>query len=311
MASSPTRRYTSARFALLALGAAFAGVACDARAQEAATSFPFAVEGVYNEIETKYIFGFTDGSDIGLQGEMAIETDTNAAFRRRTGTYLGLEQEVEFEHVPTQFFAYEISAHGMAQRIKGDESLDDRSGVRASGLSVNLRYLLVGRGPGSPIGLTVMAEPEWSRVDGLSGAPTRSLGSSFKLIADTELIANRLFAAANISYAPDAAKAVGDLSWSRTATFGASGALVWRFTPIITAGAEAEYFLAYNSLGFGDFQGRSVFVGPTLHVQVTRKIMLAAAYSTQVAGHALADGRSLDLTNFARHRARLKLEFEF
>lgn len=312
MASSLTRRNVSARLKFFALGVAVAASSGVAQAQEATqTSFPFSIEGDYTEIETKYIFGFTEGSDIGLQGEMAVETDTNAAFRKRNGQYLALEQEVEFEHVPTQYFAYELSVHGTAHEIKNVENLDDRHVARASGLSANFRYLLIGRGPGSPIGLTIMAEPEWSRVDGTAGFPTRSLGSTFTMMADTELIANRLYAAINVSYAPEVAKAVGDMAWGRSSTFGASAAIAWRFTPKVTAGAEIEYFHAYDSLGFGAFQGRSAYVGPTLHVQVTRKIMLAAAYSTQVAGHALADDRRLDLTNFTRHRARLKLEYEF
>ncbi|MDE2361956.1 MAG: hypothetical protein KGM42_04690, partial [Hyphomicrobiales bacterium] len=240
--------------------AAFASTGSGARAQEPArTSFLFAADGEYNEIETKYIFGFTNGSDIGLKGEMAVETDTNAAFRRRAGRYMALEQEIEFEHVPTENFAYELSVHGMAHRIKDDEVLADRSLVRWSGLSANFRYLIIGRGPGSPIGLTISAEPEWSRVDGLAGPPTRSLASTFILAADTELVANRLFAAANVRWEPEISRAVGDAAWSRASTFGASAAMAWRFTPKITAGAELEYFLAYDSLGFGAFQGRSIY----------------------------------------------------
>ena len=274
-------------------------------------AFPFALEGAYNEIETKYIFGFTDGSDIGAEGEKAIELETNGAFRKRHGRYSAIEQEVEFEAVPTQFFAYELSAHGTAHAIKGVDGLDDLHRVTPSGLSARLRYLLIGRGPGSPIGLTVTAEPEWSRVDGTSGMFTRSIGSNFKILADTELIQNRLFAAANLSYAPEIDKAVGDPVWNRSSTFGTTGALAWRFTPKVTVGAEAEYFRAYESFGFKNFQGHALYVGPTLHIQITNKMMFAAAYSTQVAGHAAGDDQPLDLVNFSRHRARLRFEYEF
>jgi hypothetical protein len=273
--------------------------------------FPFSVDGVYNEIETKYIFGFTDGSDIGAEGEKAIELETNGQFRKRHGRYSAIEQEVEFEAVPSQFFAYELSAHGMAHAISGVDGLDDLHRVTPSGFSARFRYLLIGRGPGSPIGLTVTAEPEWSRVDGTSGVFIRILGSKFKLLADTELIQNRLYAAANLSYAPEIDKAVGDPTWTRSSTFGATGALAWRFTPKITVGAEAEYYRAYESFGFRNFQGHAVYAGPTLHIQITNKMMFAAAYSTQVGGHAAGDDQPLDLVNFSRHRARLRLEYEF
>jgi hypothetical protein len=312
MASVVTRRVFSARPCLLALCAMFGLAPLAARAGEAAPqSFPFAIDGVYNEIETKYIFGFTDGADIGLEGEKAIESETNVAWRKRSGSYAALDQEVSFEHTPTQFITYELAVHGMAHAIKGVEGLDDLHRVNASGLSAKFSYLLIGRGPGSPIGLRFSVEPEWSRVDGTSGAHTRALGSTFKLVADTEFIANRLFGAINLIYAPEVSKAVGDDAWRRASTIGATAALAWRVAPKVTIGGEAEYYHAYDSLGFGAFQGRAVYLGPTLHVQIARKIMLAAAFSTQVGGHALADDRRLDLTNFSRHKARLKLEYEF
>lgn len=140
---------------------------------------------------------------------------------------------------------------------------------------------------------------------------TRSIGSNFKILADTEIIPNRLFAAIYFSYAPEIEKAVGDPVCNRSSTFGTTGALAWRFTPKVTVGAEAEYFRAYESFGFKSFQGHAVYVGPTLHIQITNKMMFAAAYSTQVAGHAAGDDQPLDLTNFSRHRARLRFEYEF
>jgi hypothetical protein len=48
-----------------------------------------------------------------------------------------------------------------------------------------------------------------------------------------------------------------------------------------------------------------------LQINFTRKVLLAAAFSAQLAGHAVDDPRPLDLTNFARYRSNLKLEFEF
>jgi hypothetical protein len=49
----------------------------------------------------------------------------------------------------------------------------------------------------------------------------------------------------------------------------------------------------------------------SLEVQITNKMMFAAAYSTQVAGHAAGDDQRFDLVNFSRHRARLRVEYEF
>jgi hypothetical protein len=44
---------------------------------------------------------------------------------------------------------------------------------------------------------------------------------------------------------------------------------------------------------------------------MTSKILLAAAFSTQIAGHAAGDQNPLDLTNSSRNKARLLVEIEF
>ena len=51
----------------------------------------------YHELETKHIFGFTEGADIGAEGEKSIEFETTTASGLRCGTYAALEQEVEFD----------------------------------------------------------------------------------------------------------------------------------------------------------------------------------------------------------------------
>jgi hypothetical protein len=283
------------------------------RAEDAAAppTYYFALPGVYHEIESKYIFGFTDGSDIGAEGETALESDTNAAFRRRHGNYTAVEQEVEFEHVPTQFFAYELSLHSLGNSIKNDDEFADRRRIAFSGFSAHLRYLLLGRGPESPVGLTITAEPGWARASGEDGTAETSFSSTFKILADTELIENRLFLAGNLIWQPEFWRAPADVKWLRASGMGATTALAWRISPTVTIGGELEYYRANYSLGFNSYQGNALFLGPTLHVQFTKKIKLAGAFSAQVAGHAVGDPMRLDLSNFSRYRARLLLEVEF
>ena len=102
-------RKSFARIMALAVAAAPLSAGPPARAEDGGASqhFPFALDGAYHEIETKYIFGFTDGADTGAEGETAIEFETNVALRRRNGTYAAAEQEIEFEAVPSQFFSFE------------------------------------------------------------------------------------------------------------------------------------------------------------------------------------------------------------
>ena len=266
---------------------------------------------VFYETETKYLFGFIDGSDIGNENEKAFEYEMTGSFAKRGGRYSAIEHEFEFEHVPTQNFAYELSAHAMTHAISGVEGLDDFHGTQFSGLSAKLRYLVIGRGPGSPIGLTVSAEPEWSRIDDVDGTRTRAYSSEFRVVADTAVIDNRLYAAFNLIYEPSVAKPTDSGMWERSSSLGAGLGFAYRVTPTVAVGIGAEYDRAYDGLAFQTFDGHALFVGPTLQVNFTPHVLLAAAFSGQVAGHAVDDPRPLDLTNFVRYRGNLKLEFEF
>lgn len=272
---------------------------------------PLATNYVFHEVESKYMFGFLDGSDIGNENEKAIELETTGAFGKRTGRYAMIEQELEFEQVPTQNFAYELSAHGMLHSISGAEDLDNLSQVAFSGLSAKLRYLVIGRGPGSPIGLTVSVQPEWARIDDQDGSQTQAYSAEFRVAADTELIRNRLYAAFNASYNPGIDKTPDDTSFQRGSDFGLGVGLAYRITPTVTFGGTMEYDASYDGLTLNRFGGNALFVGPTLQVNFTPKVLLAAAFSAQVWGNAADDPRAFDLENFSKYQSNLKLEFEF
>ncbi len=275
-----------------------------------AQAAPTAAIDPFHELETKYIFGFTEGSDIGAEGERAIEFETTAAFGMRGRSFAAIEQEVEFEGVPTQFFSYELSAHSLLQSINNVDGLDKFHNINFSGLSAELRFLLIGRGPSSPIGLTFVVEPEWARVDDVSGALTRDFSTEFGLVADTELIPNRLYAAANLFYDLGVSREYGAPSWERRSDLSMTAAVSYRIDPKVTLGAELQYYRTFDGLGMQTFAGNALYIGPTLHIQFSGKVMLAAAFSTQSSGHAVGEERSLDLTNFQRNLANLTLEIE-
>jgi hypothetical protein len=265
----------------------------------------------YYELETKYLFGFTHGTDIGAEGEKELELETTGAFQLRRGRYNAIEPELEFEYVPTQYWGNEFSAHFLSQQIANVPGLDNLSQTGFSGLSWKPKWLIVGRGPGNPFGLSLSVQPAWERLDGTSGARASNFSFETRLAIDTELIPNMFYAAVNLFYAPEVGRTVADAAWSRVSTYGASGALAYRVAPKVTLGGEAEVNFAYDGFGIDAFSGAALFIGPTLHIQVSPKIFLAAAWSVEVAGHASGEPGRLDLTNFERQRANLKMGFEF
>lgn len=290
---------------------AYGAPAAKAQESQAAGTTAAPQPDSFHELETKYIFGFTSGADIGVPGEQAVELETTTASRKRGGHYSVIEQEIELERVPSDRFSYEFSAHVTSTAITGVEDLGDRHRVGFSGLSADFRFPILYRGPESRFGLTFKASPEWARIDGGTGEFTTAFASTFALLADTEIIPNRLYAAVNLGFAPEVSRTLGNPTFARASSTLLTGALAYRIAPKVTVGGEVEYYRAYEGLLFDTFDGHALYVGPTLHIQFTSKIMLSLAYSRQVAGHAVGDVRRLDLTDFEGEHANMKFEMEF
>jgi hypothetical protein len=264
----------------------------------------------YGEIETKYIFGFTEGSSIGLEGEKEFSATTFASFGQRDGRYGATQTKLEFEHTPTQFIQLEFGALVSSHNIKNVTDLDDRNSVNFMGLFGEFRALLIERGASSPIAAALSIEPVWRRIDETGGARVTNLELEMKINADMELIRNRVYLGFNAIYEPE---------WTRTregeiekeSTLGLSTAIAFRPTPPLVIGAELGYFRHYAGIGFDVFEGDAIFLGPTLYYKLTNKSFMTAAWASQIAGHAVGDPGPLNLANFPRHRAKLKYAVEF
>jgi opacity protein-like surface antigen len=286
----------------------------------------------FHEIDSKYLFGFTDGADIDAEGEKELEISTKSDFGRRRrvltpddadlapqifqgrtqGNYRSIQQKVEFEHTPTQNFQYALGVYGIQHRIRGVDGFDDLDRVSLGGLSGEARYVLVGRGPASPIGVTLQVEPEWGHVSEMSGQQEHSVELESKFIVDAELIPNRLYAAANLLWLPELSRGVAETQWTQESTIGASGALVFRVTPSIAIGADAQYYRHHaNGFWLNHLDGQAVYVGPNLHLRLSKKILMTAAFATQLRGHAAGEDHALDLVNYSHYRARMRFIVEF
>jgi hypothetical protein len=264
----------------------------------------------FREIETKYIFGFTEGASIGLQGEKEFSSETVAALCKRDGRFFATQTKLEFEHTPTQFVQVEFGALAASHDIENVTGLDDRHAVSFSGLFAELRYLLVERGASSPIAVTISAEPVWRRIDETRGERVTNFEFETRVHADAELVANRVFLGFNALYEPETTRASAG-AWEKESTLGASAAIALRPVPPLLIGAELWYLRHYDGIGFNSFTGDAVYLGPTLYLQLTRKAFVTAAWNVQVAGREAGQAGALDLADFSRHRAKLKLAVEF
>ncbi len=296
--------------AALALAAAPFFYACGftpARAQDSGQNF---ISTAFNEIETKYIFGFTEGSGIGLQGEKEVSTETVGRFGKRDGRYAATETKLEYEFTPSQFFQIELGGLVASHNIKNVMDLNNRNAFEFSGLFGEVRYLFLERGPKSPISGTISFEPNWRRIDETNGNQVTNYEFETKLALDMELIENRVYLGFNAIYEPEVTHSLNE-AMTRESTLGLSGAISFRPLSPLTVGAEVGYFRHYDGIAFNQFTGEAFFVGPTMFLKLSPKSFMTAAWATQVRGHTVGDPSRLELDEFSRQKGKLKFAYEF
>jgi hypothetical protein len=272
-----------------------------------------AQDGFY-EVETKYIFGFTEGSGIGLEGEKEFSAETVARIGKADGRYWASETKLEYEFTPNQYVQFELGPLVSTHKIKNATDLDNRNDVAMSGFFGEMRYLVLERNASSPLAVTLSAEPEWHRIDETSGTHVTNLGLELKVNADLELIKNRLFLGGNLLYEVEGTKDPDHIGagWEKESIGGVSGALSYRVIPAVFIGVEAWYLRHYDGSFFNAFTGDAVFIGPTLYAQLGRKAFMTAAWNAQVSGHDVdVPGSKLNFGEFTRSRAKLKFAVEF
>jgi hypothetical protein len=269
---------------------------------------------ILQDIETKYVFGFTEGSGIGLEGEREFSFDTEARLGKRDGRYFASESKLEFEFTPSQYVQFEIGPFISAHSIHDVTDLDDRNQLAVGGFFGEMRYLLLDRGPSSPLAVTLSAEPEWRRIDETGGERANNVELELKLNADLELVPQRLYLGSNLLYEPEGTHDADHIGagWEMESTGGVSAALAYRLTPSMLIGVESWCLRHYDGAWFNDFTGDAVFLGPTLFVQLSPKMFIAAAWNAQVWGREIDNpGVTLNLEEFSRQRAKFKFALEF
>jgi hypothetical protein len=263
-----------------------------------------------NEVDTEHMFGFISGTDIGQAGDKELETETTGRWGKRTGSYTALSHMLTLEYTPFENVRLEMGTIQSYHDISGVPELDDLRRGAFEGVSLEVRYRLLSREQ-SRIGLTILAEPHWSRVDDTSGQPVNQYGVGLGLLIDKDFIPNRLIAALNLLCDPEAKRFQDMGEWSREVTYGVGVGLMNQTWPGVFVGAEARYLRQYESFGFNRFAGHAVFVGPNIFITAFERWRITATWTIQVSGAAAGDSSTLDLVNFERHQARLRIGYYF
>mgnify|MGYP003347886345 CR=1 FL=1 len=259
-------------------------------------------------IDTEHIFGFSMGSDIGEKGEIEVEMENVAGFGKRAGSYATLATLNQVKYTLTDRIRIAPGFALGAQRIDGVPGYDNRRHLTFNGAAFELRTKLIDRDV-APFGLTLHVQPGWSRVDDGSGVRIEQYGAEFAALMDRELIKDRLFAAFNVWYGTAATRELATSAWGHDSELQLHGALSYAVTPNVVFGGAVRYARAYDGGGLDRLQGEAVYLGPTFSWTISPTVGLSGTWQVQVAGN--GDGGGLDLDNYERHQAMLRLNAHF
>jgi hypothetical protein len=260
-------------------------------------------------VETENLFAFVSGSDIGERGERHFLFLVDGAFQKREGTFRAIVPKVELGYNPTDRMHIALELWADHFKVRNNPDFDDQNRW-GGGAALEFKVLLLERGKQSPVGVAFVVAPHYGTSEHVSGEPADHYALEIKLIADAELVRDRVFAAINLLYEPEKVRPRGE-PWEKESLFGASAAIMARFAPTAFAGAEIQYFRKYEGYFFETFAGHALYVGPALHLHLTEHCSLTLGWAIQVAGRAAGNPRSLDLVNFERQRGTLKFSSHF
>jgi hypothetical protein len=289
---------------MVLLLASMAGAISHARAEEPDNA------GENERIDTEFIFGFTAGADVGEVGEKELEHQTAAQWTKRDGSYAAGSDQLRFETSPVPNFRFEVGVPVAFYNISGVTGLDDRNQGAVNGITTEFRYRLFDRDR-APFSLTLGAEPHWSRTDEVSGEAVNNYGGELSVALDKEFVKDRVFGALNLVYDPETTWSGITGLWERDSTLTFSAAVTSQVSPGIFVGAEARYLRKYDGIGLDSLLGQAFFVGPSAFIRLSKSLAISGAWGFQVAGHATIVPAALDLTNFTRQQAALRLEYNF
>jgi hypothetical protein len=262
------------------------------------------------ELETTHLFGFTLGSDTNAVGEREAESETTGRFGKRAGSYGALSSSLGVKFVPVENFTIEPTVSFVRDDISDVPQLDKLHRAAFESVSVETRYRVLNRTT-APVGLTFGFDPHWSGVDEISCELVKSYAADWLVIVDRELIPDRLFAAFNLVYSPEATRRRATGEWEHQSGLTLGAATAWRIQPRILIGLESRYLRTFDGLGLNRLAGQALYVGPTFYAKINELWWVSAAWNAQIAGHSSSDIATLDLTHFERHQVKFRLGRNF
>lgn len=260
-------------------------------------------------------FGYTYSAELLGKGQTEGEFWVTDRRGKRNGRFDAQDYRLELEHGVTNRFSIAGYANFAGHHIRNDEERVDRD-FALRGLSAEFKYQLL-----SPykdgIGLTLYAEPAWSRIHG-GGEKGTELELELKALVQKNFLDDRLIWAANFTFEPEWGKdkAVDEVTgrirteWEKELKLEVSSGVTYRVANGWYAGIEGRYASVYPDWTEGlHRETYAVFAGPVLHYGAN-KWWATLSYQPQLFGNPSPGGkRALD--EFEKRELRLKIGYNF
>lgn len=263
-------------------------------------------------------FGYTYAAEPMPKGETEVELWATDRRGKADGHFDAQDYRIELEHGLTDRLTVAGYVNLASHHIRGLEpDVDDADRDFAfRGLSAEFKYNVL-----SPykdgFGLTLYAEPAWSRIHG-GGEKGTEYELELKAIFQKNFLDDRLIWATNLTFEPEWEKEVEidettgetEAEWEKELKLEVSTGLSYRVAPGWFAGIEGRYASVYPDWTNGlHRETYAVFAGPTVHY-AAKKWWATASFMPQLFGKP-SPNRSLALDEFEKREFRLILGYEF
>jgi len=262
-------------------------------------------------------FGYVYSAEPMPKGETETELWITDRRGKDEGHYDAQDYRIELEHGFTDrltvagyanFQSHNV--HGMA----GEEDIDRDFAFK--GLSAEFKYNVL-----SPykdgFGLTLYAEPGWSKIHSGSGERGTEYELELKLLLQKNFLDDRLIWGTNLVFEPEWEKEVEieeggerEVEWEKELKLEVTTGLSYRIAPGWFAGVEGRYSSVYPDWTDGlDREAYAISAGPTVHY-AGKKWWATLSYLPQLFGSPSPNGsRSLD--EFEKREVRLLVGYNF
>lgn len=271
------------------------------------------------------IFGFATGSDVADLGSWSAGAEYGGAFGMRHGELQAHGLKLQVSTSP--FACLEVGPSltlgwGRSHQRLGQTS----SSNSAVGGGIEFKYKLLGRSIHS-FGLTLVIEPTLaggrSRFNDPFAPPALIghgllAGNTSKVLLDAELMKDRLYGAINIEHVAaftqngvNGCATLGGSGYCRASNLNLRAALSLKLADSFYLGGEGSHQRAYDGAFLNLNLGYAWFLGPNFLWQINDTISLNGSWSMQVAGRTNGQTSGLNLEQFNRHVAKMKLGYAF